>query len=63
MAAPLFDFRHLSPEERIELAEQTRDSLVREALAPDANQVAELRRRRGAVAREDDPGEPWRRPC
>jgi putative addiction module component (TIGR02574 family) len=59
MAAPLFDFSHLTPDERIELAEQLWDSLEPAAVDPDEAQVAELRRRRAALAADDDPGEPW----
>jgi putative addiction module component (TIGR02574 family) len=59
MAAPLFDFSHLTPDERIELAEQLWDSLDPSAVGPDDAQVAELRRRRAALAADDDPGEPW----
>lgn len=59
MTAPLFDFRHLTPAERIELAEQLWDSLEPEAIAPNDEHVAELRQRRAELAADDDPGEPW----
>jgi putative addiction module component (TIGR02574 family) len=59
MAAPLFDFRHLTPAERIELAEELWDSLEPEAIAPSETHIAELRRRRAELAADDDPGEPW----
>ena len=64
MATPIFDFSHLTPDERIELAEQLWDSLddVEPAAAgPDDEQVAELRRRRAELAADGDPGEPWER--
>ena len=59
MATPIFDFSHLTPEQRIELAEQLWDSLEPAALAPDEAQVAELRRRRAELAEDGDPGEAW----
>jgi putative addiction module component (TIGR02574 family) len=62
MSTPIIDFSHLSPAERIELAEQLWDSLEpreREDTAPAAEQLAELRRRRAALEADGDPGEPW----
>jgi putative addiction module component (TIGR02574 family) len=59
MAAPLFDFSHLTPDERIELAEQLWDSLEPDAGAPDEEQIAVLRRRRAELEADGDPGEPW----
>jgi putative addiction module component (TIGR02574 family) len=59
MAAPIFDFSHLTPDERIELAEQLWDSLEPAAVGPDEAQVAELRRRRAELEADGDPGEPW----
>ena len=59
MAHPLFDFSHLSPAERIELAEQLWDSLDPAAAAPTDEQAAELRRRRAELDADGDPGEPW----
>lgn len=59
MATPLFDFSHLSPAERIELAEQLWDSLTEEAVGPTDAQVTELRRRRAELTADGDPGEPW----
>ena len=59
MAAPILDFSHLTPDERIELAEQLWDSLDTAAVEPDDAQLAELRRRRAELAADDDPGEPW----
>jgi putative addiction module component (TIGR02574 family) len=60
MSAPIFDFSHLSPEERIELAEQLWDSLDARAVDPSDGDVAELRRRRAALASDESPGQPWR---
>ena len=59
MATPILDFSHLTPDERIELAEQLWDSLVPSAVGPDDDQLAELRRRRAELAADGDPGEPW----
>ena len=59
MAAPILDFSHLTPDERIELAEQLWDSLEPSAVGPDEDQLAELRRRRAELAADGDPGEPW----
>ena len=61
MAHPLFDFSHLSPSERIELAEQLWDSLEPRTLAPTDAQAIELRRRRAELEADGDPGEPWER--
>jgi putative addiction module component (TIGR02574 family) len=60
MASRLFDFSHLTPDERIELAEQLWDSLPSEAVGPDDEQLAELRRRRAELHRDRDPGRPWK---
>ena len=59
MSAPLFDFSHLSPAERIELAEQLWDSLPEDAVGASEEQLAELQRRRAEVA-DGEPGRPWR---
>jgi putative addiction module component (TIGR02574 family) len=59
MAHPLFDFSHLTPAERIELAEQLWDSLEPAALEPSVDQVAELRRRRAELEADGELGEPW----
>ena len=62
MSTPIIDFSHLTPAERIELAEQLWDSLEpreREDVAPADEQLAELRRRRAALADDGDVGEPW----
>ena len=60
MATPILDFSHLTPDERIELAEQLWDSLDADAVGPDDEQAAELRRRRAELAADGDLGEPWR---
>ena len=60
MSAPLIDFSHLTPDQRIELAEQLWDSLEPGAIAPSATDVELLRARREELARDGDPGEPWR---
>ena len=59
MAHPIIDFSHLTPAERIELAEQLWDSLSPDAVAPDEELTAELRQRRAALEADGDPGEPW----
>jgi len=61
MASPLFDFTHLSPAERIELAEQLWDSLPIAGPVPDDDQVTELQRRRAELNTESDLGEQWER--
>lgn len=56
------DFSHLTPAERIELAEQLWDSLEpqsREDLVLPDEQLMELRRHRAALDLDGDPGEPW----
>jgi putative addiction module component (TIGR02574 family) len=60
MASRLFDFSHLSPDERMELAEQLWDSLPLESVGPDREQIDELRRRRGALASDQVLGRPWK---
>ena len=60
MAAPILDFSHLTPDERIELAEQLWDSLDPAEIGPTDEQVTELRARRAELEADDDPGEPWR---
>lgn len=60
MASRLFDFSHLTPDERIELAEQLWDSLSIEAVGPDEEQLAELLRRRAELHRDGNPGRPWK---
>jgi len=58
MATPIFDFSHLTPAERIELAEQLWDSIDPNALPVSAAQVAELRRRKLLLG--ESPERPWR---
>lgn len=60
MASRLFDFSHLTPDERIELAEQLWDSLPIDSIVPDDEQIAELRRRRAELQSDGKPGRPWR---
>lgn len=60
MASRLFDFSHLTPDERIELAEELWDSLPIEAVGPDDEQLVELRRRRTELDRDGNPGRPWK---
>jgi putative addiction module component (TIGR02574 family) len=60
MASRIPDFRHLTPDERIELAEQLWDSLPIDSIGPDEVQIAELRRRRASLEADGDAGEPWR---
>ena len=59
MAQPIIDFSHLTPAERIELAEQLWDSLEPEAVEPDDALLAELRRRRAEIEADGDLGDPW----
>jgi len=59
MASRLFDFSHLTPDERITLAEQLWDSLPIQAIGPDDEQLAELLRRRAELRRDGNPGRPW----
>ena len=60
MASILFDFSHLTPDERIEFAAHLWDSLPIEVVGPDADQLAELRRRRAELDRDGIPGRPWK---
>ena len=61
MAHPLFDFSRLSPEERIQLAEDLWDSLVPtpETLPLSDAQAQELDRRVAAYRADGNPGRPW----
>lgn len=59
MGAPLVDFSRLTPDQRIELAEQLWDSLEPGAIAPSGDDIAMLRMRRAELAADGDPGEPW----
>lgn len=60
MSSPIFDFSHLTPEERIQLAEELWDSLDPVAVPLTPELTAELRRRREEYRRDGDPGQPWR---
>jgi putative addiction module component (TIGR02574 family) len=59
MVPPILDFSHLTPDERIELAEQLWDSLPVSEQQPTEPVLDELRRRRAALEADGDPGEPW----
>ena len=59
MSASIIDVSHLTPEERIELAEQLWDSLpVAEHAITDA-ELSEFTRRRDELDAGGDPGKPW----
>jgi putative addiction module component (TIGR02574 family) len=60
MATPRIDFNHLTPDQRIELAEQLWESLDPAAIGPSADNADLLRSRRAELASDGDPGEPWR---
>ena len=55
---PILDFSHLTPAERIELAEQLWDSLDADALPLPETHGKELRERRARLG-EGPPGQPW----
>ena len=59
MSKPVIDFTHLSPAERIQLAEDLWDSLPSEALPLTPAQAGELRRRREALRVDPSPGQDW----
>ena len=61
MAHPKFDFSNLTPDERIQLAEDLWDSLGEQAGAVPLTeaQARELDRRLAAYRADGDPGEPW----
>ncbi len=61
MAHPKFDFSDLTPEERIQLAEDLWESLAAEpsTVPLTAAQAQELDRRLEAYRRDGDPGRPW----
>lgn len=59
MAAPLIDFSHLTPDQRIELAGQLWDSLDAAVVGPSAHDAELLRARRAELAQDGEPGEPW----
>jgi putative addiction module component (TIGR02574 family) len=58
--AKRFDVKRLSPEERIELAEELWDSLVEEDIVLTPEQLEELERRRARLERDGPRGRPWR---
>lgn len=60
MASRLPDFSHLTPDERIELAERLWDSLPIDSVGPDEARIAELRRRRASLGADGNRGDPWR---
>ncbi|HEY0513652.1 MAG TPA: addiction module protein [Thermoanaerobaculia bacterium] len=61
MRKPIFDFSNLSPDERIQLAEDLWDSLAEtpESVALTEAQGKELDRRVEAYQKDRDPGKPW----
>ena len=61
MRRPTFDFSVLSPEERIQLAEDLWDSLpdVPELPQLTSAQAAEIDRRLAAYRQDGDPGQPY----
>lgn len=60
MASPVFDFSHLSPEERMQLAEDLWDSLPERQVQLSEAQREELERRRELHAADPGRGRPWR---
>ncbi len=60
MAAPHMDFSHLTPDQRIELAEQLWDSLDPSDVEPSNADIALLRTRRAELAKDGERGDPWR---
>jgi len=62
MAKPQFDFSHLTPDERVQLADELWESISDqpEALPLTAAQAGELDRRVEAYRRDRNPGQPWR---
>ena len=59
MSQPAIDFSHLTPAERIQLAEDLWDSLPAEALPLTTAQTDELRRRRATLRTDPNPGQDW----
>jgi len=59
MSKPAIDFSHLTPAERIQLAEDLWDSLPAAALPLTPAQTEELRRRRDALRADPSPGQDW----
>jgi putative addiction module component (TIGR02574 family) len=62
MPNPIFNFSHLTPEERIQLAEDLWDSLAgaSEFVPLTDAQAEELDRRVEAYERDRDPGRTWK---
>ena len=60
MTSPIFDFSHLSPAERIQLAEELWDRLEPTEVPVDPTLAADLERRAEAHRREPERGRPWR---
>jgi len=62
MAKPLLDFSHLTPDERIDLAEALWNSLATtpESVSLTVAQEEELDRRLEDYRRDRNPGTPWR---
>lgn len=60
MASPLIDFTHLTPDQRIELAEQLWDSLDPTLVGPSVADAEVLRARRAELERDGELGEAWR---
>jgi putative addiction module component (TIGR02574 family) len=62
MARPLFDFSHLTPDERVQLAEELWESLANEPAAVPLTpvQAEELDRRLAEYQRDRTSGIPWR---
>jgi putative addiction module component (TIGR02574 family) len=58
--AKRFDVKGLSPEERIELAEELWESLAEEDIVLTPEQLDELERRRARLERDGPRGRPWR---
>jgi putative addiction module component (TIGR02574 family) len=63
MGKPLFDFSHLTPAERVQLADELWESLSErpESVPLTEAQSAELDRRLEAYRRNPSAGIPWRR--
>ncbi len=59
MSKSAIDFSHLTPAERIQLAEDLWDSLPAEALPLTGAQTAELQKRRAALQADPHPGQDW----
>ena len=60
MASPVFDFSHLTPDERIQLAEDLWDSLPESNIRLTDAQRAELDRRLALHKADPGRGRPWR---